>query len=216
MKIILENTMVAGFLMALRGMRNPASSWNKTDSTMRGGKYSPWAPEIYTPEYPFIGPEDMKLCQKLVKAGPEHAKFLRQIQVWVDITIPRYIWQELDTYKIGTVRNSCSTRPSELKKKAFTTGDFIDGDIGETVLEDLNNLANEYRDKKDKELLRKLKKHLPEGYLQKATYSLNYQNVFNIRHQRKSHWLSDWQIIIHWIDRLPYVKAFLGEEEAFK
>jgi len=211
-EIKLEYTQVFGFKAALRGMRNAHSSWNKSDSQYHHTWFtSPyeqfgWGIDIDVPECPCIGPNDLELCKKLIRGGPEHAKFLRQIQVWVDITIPRFLWQELDTYKIATVRNSCSTRASELKKRAFTENNFIYRDVDSATLDELNYLAEQ--GKQDKDCLRKLKRRLPEGYLQKATYSLNYQNVGNVRHQRKSHWLKEWQVIIQWIDRLPYAKKF--------
>jgi len=220
----IENTEVYGFRRALYGMRRPMSSHHLSDSSF-------WSESCWhqyetdplthsvAPELPQIGPNDLALMKQLTKAGSAHSKFLRLIEVWTEITIPRYIWQELDTYKVATVRMSSSTRPSELKKVAFTIEMFQDEDIDKEVLDRLNYLAEAYRHQetvllngkevKGKEILRQIKKRLPEGYLQGATYKFNYQSVLNVYFQRKNHWLSEWKIICEWIQSLPYIKKLI-------
>jgi len=204
----IEKTEIYGFMAALQGMRNPMNSWDKSDSKLYTNTYN--VEKISYPEAYCIGPEDLKLANSLIISGPEHAKFLRQIQIWTNITIPRYIWQELDTYKISTVRNSCSTRPNTLKKQIFTQ-DCFEQPIPECFLNHLNNLIEQTKNKSLKErndILRTIKNCLPEGFLQKATYSLNYQTALNMYHQRKNHWLQEWHIICSWIKSLPYMNIW--------
>jgi len=227
----IENTEVYGFRRALRGMRHPMSSYDKSDTVFFEGQsneatldYNKMSKEknITVAERPLIGPEDLSLMKKLTKAGPEHAKFLRQIEIWTDITIPRYIWQELDTYKVGTVRMSCSTRPSELKKKkTYTQEMFEDNIVSSNTLIELNYLARSHQQKEvaiyqakeyeGTDILRLIKKLLPEGYLQMATYSMNYQTAINMFFQRKNHWLNEWKTICNWIQDLPYMKELITE-----
>lgn len=228
----IENAIVFGFQAALRGMRNPLESWSKSDSTF----YQVWTyPEdqiiststnnILAPEYPDIGPNDLKLARKLVNAGPEHRKFLRFIYVSVDFTLPRYIWQELDTYKVSTVRNSCSTM-HKLGYRDLTEDDFEDRIISSKVLDELNLVCANYRSLKllkqsTDHILMRLKSMLPEGFLQKATYSFNYETAGNIWHQRRYHKLPQWNTkednpkysICKFIADLPYVKELIIDNE---
>lgn len=231
----IEKTEIFGFRGALRGMRNAMSSWDKSDSEFYAAISNEWiipagVPEgmdITAPEQPIIGPNDLKLARVLSKQADSHSKYLRQINISVDITIPRYIWQELDTYKVGTVRNSCSTRPSELKKMAFTldmfetagleTDDLI---VLQAILSRLNIRQMEYWEaigtsnpKEATRIARIMKKLLPEALLQKATYTLNYQVAQHIYFDRKDHWLSEWQTICGWIASLPYAKDLITAKE---
>ena len=206
-KIKIENVEVAGLSTAIRGMRNPMDSWDKTDS----GQGSNWY---------VIGDADMELCKKLIKAGPEHRKFLRQIYVGFDITLPRYVWSEFDTYQ-WVVKNSCSTMHKLFKKdQLITLEQFIynynDTDILIDTLTRLNRLSTEYftattQNKKD-ELLRRAKAMLPEGFLQKRTVSTNYEQLRNIYHQRKNHRLPCWHKICGEIENLLYAEDFIVTE----
>ena len=206
-KIKIENVEVAGLSTAIRGMRNPMDSWDKTDS----GQGSNWY---------VIGDADMELCKKLIKAGPEHRKFLRQIYVGFDITLPRYVWSEFDTYQ-WVVKNSCSTMHKLFKKdQLITLEQFIynynDTDILIDTLTRLNRLSTEYftattQNKKD-ELLRRAKAMLPEGFLQKRTVSTNYEQLRNIYHQRKNHRLPCWHKICGEIENLLYAEDLIVAE----
>ena len=206
-KIKIENVEVAGLSTAIRGMRNPMDSWDKTDS----GQGSNWY---------VIGDADMELCRKLIKAGPEHRKFLRQIYVGFDITLPRYVWSEFDTYQ-WVVKNSCSTMHKLFKKdQLITLEQFIynynDTDILIDTLTRLNRLSTEYftattQNKKD-ELLRRAKAMLPEGFLQKRTVSTNYEQLRNIYHQRKNHRLPCWHKICGEIENLLYAEDLIVAE----
>jgi hypothetical protein len=174
------------------------------------------------PELPEIGKVDLVLACKLVKAGTEHRKFLRQIVVNFVIEAPRYVWQEIDTYKVATVRNSCSTM-HKLGHRPLTVEDFIGGDVVPGTLLELNRLGQEYRDggKKDFDLVRKMKKYLPEGFLQRAGFHMSYETAMTMFRQRKGHRLPEWrwtgsvkivddrQSICDWIYSLPYMACFL-------
>jgi hypothetical protein len=239
----IENTLIFGFLPAFRGMRNPANSWAASDSWFShtsgtatnilgevktkaeinwgppGGLDLPWGEWMHgedpwvAPEYPLIGPKDMKLACRLIRGGSEHRKFLRQIVVWADLTLPRYVWTELDTYKVGTVRDSCSTM-YKLGTRPLVPDDFEKGVVGHDVLETLNKLGEEYRTTKSYDLVREMKQLLPEGFLQKATYSMNYENALNMYCQRRKHRLPEWNAgsegsLCHWIAGFPYMSEFI-------
>lgn len=178
-------------------------------------------------EYAFIGPNDMRLIKSLIKGGPEHRKFLRQIFISVNITAPLYIWKEVDTYKIGTTANSTSTMHTIEKKpitlESFETDDlkFIDEEEEFWVRNNIDHLENlrilynklkEEKNPKAKEVWKELIRWLPESWLQTRTITMTYENAFNIKHQRKNHKLTEWHFIIdNFIDKLPYSKDFLGE-----
>lgn len=201
-----ENTKVFNFEGALRGMRNPLNSWHLADSTFEG--------EVR------IGPNDMKLCKKLINGGSEHRKFLRQIFVSADITLPRAIFQEFDTYKIGTVANSCSTIHKGMEKEFAIEMFSLDHPLSEDdfaywggVLKYLNDLRKEYLSlddlQKKNKILHKLKMALPEGFLQKRTWTANYEVVYNMYRQRKRHKMDEWsKDFISWAESLPYFKEF--------
>ena len=197
-----EDTEVWGFEHAIRGMRNPLESWKKSDSFIK----SPH-------NYYVIGPDDMELMKKLVNAGPEHRKFLRQIFISVDITAPLYWWKEFDTYKVGTVANSCSTM-HKLKDTPITMDCFEMGDYcgffetpWKNLIALLEQCRKEYNETKDKRYWKELIRLLPESWLQKRTVTMSYENVANMYSQRMNHKLTEWsKDFIQWADNLPYFK----------
>ena len=223
-----ENTDFWGFEHAFRGMRNPLNSWDKSDSDFVGDL-----------NY-IVGPKDMELSQRLIAGGSEHRKFLRQIFVSVDITAPLYWWKEFDTYKVGTVANSCSTMHT-IHKKEFEVDDFscehlCDG--AKKYLEDTISVLNCYRDiyisfdekssdlywlksfvedyglKTKKDIWWQLIQLLPSSYNQKRTVTLNYENLRSIYFQRKNHKLDEWREgFIGWIKSLPYAEGLIMFEK---
>lgn len=198
-----ENTKVYNFEGALRGMRNPKDSWDRSDS-------------YYDENHNYIiGENDLKLAQVLIKAGKEHRKFLRQIMVCVDITAPRYWWSEMDTYKIGTVANSCSTM-HKLNAYPITIDMFKIDEIFDEY-DSINNTINMleklrklYNQTKDIRYLRAMKQRLPESFLQKRTVTMNYENIYEIVRQRGNHRLNEWyRDTMEWINDLPYIEEFI-------
>ena len=200
---------------ALRGMRNPMNSWDKSDSL--SGISGLWK----------IGPNDLKLAKKLIRAGGEHRKFLRQIVVSFDLEAPLYFWKEFDTYKVGVVANSTSTMhklaSTPITIDCFETGDYerrlqlidpihlevrVDGFIN-----DLEQLRQMYLITKDKKYWKELIRWLPESWLQIRTITMNYENILNIIHQRKNHKLSEWHFLIDEFRKLPYANELLFLEE---
>lgn len=218
-----ENTEVMNFEGALRGMRNPLNSWEKSDSYM-SYDYSSLDRQEERYESVEIGPNDMDLALRLIKAGSDHRKFLRQIFVSVDITAPLYWWKEFDTYKVATVANSCSTmhkihsKPIELSD--FSIDDFYIEDNGIdlrdcfiNVVADCESLRRKYLETKDKKYWRGLIQLLPESYNQKRTVTLNYETLHNIYGSRRNHKLDEWSIgFMEWIDSLPYAEELIKYE----
>ena len=210
-----ENTEVMNFEGAIRGMRNPLNSWNKSDSY-----YDIDDMAIVSRGY-IIGPNDLDLARRLIKAGSDHRKFLRQIFVSVDITASLYWWKEFDTYKVATVANSCSTmhkihaKPIELSD--FSIDDFYIEDEGldlsdyfKNVVADCERLRRKYLEIKDKKYWRGLIQLLPESYNQKRTVTLNYETLRNIYGSRRNHKLDEWSIgFMEWIDSLPYAEELI-------
>lgn len=204
---------VQGFMPALHGMRHPLKSYDKSDSV-----YTGLSPEIT------IGPNDYNLAKRLCKAGsPEHAKFLRQICVWVDITAPRFWWSEFDTYKIGTTANSQSTM-HRLMKDGIKEEDFcfifgedeIANKAMRNYIKEINDLINLYNSLEPGDIkeqyFEKIKAMLPEGYMQTRTISLNYQVLRTMYNQRKNHRLSHWNTdFVNWVHTLPY-SEFITDE----
>jgi len=195
----IENVEVFGFRTAIHGMRNPMNSWDLSDSSFDSdGKI-------------WLGQKDNELALKLIKAGTEHRKFLRLIHIQCFLTLPRYIWQELDTYKISTVRMSCSTM-HKLGSMDLTVEDFQDKNVIKEVLDELNELGAAYRIAKDVSVLREMKQILPEGFLQSADYDMTYETAMNIYYQRKNHRMSEWSGengICKWIESLPLMNIWL-------
>ena len=195
-----ENTSIYGWEAAIRGMRNPMNSWDKSDS-------------LFDPELdPIIRENDLKLMKQLVKAGTDHSKFMRMITVTVDITAPLYWWKEFDTYKVGTVRNSCSTM-HKIHEKEFTLDDFSHEHLFASCVENgldiivaiLNNCRDYYLKTKSKEGWWQLIQLLPSSYNQRATVQLNYAVLRNMYHSRKNHKLDEWsQGFTKWVESLPY------------
>lgn len=210
--IKIENVEIFGWEAAIRGMRNPMNSWDKSDSyenyTVTYEDYS----EIRVPYYR-VGAGDFALMKKLVKAGTDHSKFMRMINVTFDITAPLYWWKEFDTYKVGTVRNSCSTM-HKVTSKEFTLDDFSHEQLTdsaierwlEPTIEGLNIARQMYieKDGKSKAAWWQIIQLLPSSYNQRATIQLNYAVLRNIYHSRKNHKLDEWIDFCKWIETLPY------------
>jgi len=228
----ITNIRVFGFEPAFRDLRNPKESWDRSDSKFyldspyneTVSAVEPWdSSRIGAPELPFIGPKDMKLALNLIVGGGAHRKFLREITVWWTITIPRALWQELDTYKVATVRNSCSTM-HKLGSRDLTPQDFADEDVSPRVLDGLNEMGVAYRNKQPYTnfvtgrtyegvpLLRHMKFRLPEGFLQRAGYVFNYETALKMWYDRKDHRMEEWSepdCICDTIASLPYMKEFI-------
>jgi len=217
----IEDVKVFGFEPALHGMRNPMDSWHDSDTTyydIGGEEFLPlFNGELARiPERPLIGPKDLKLACKLIRRGSEHRKFMREIMVWMNITIPRYVWQELDTYKVATVRNSCSTM-NKLGSKDLEQSDF-QHPIPAAQLDNINMLGRILREAKGegegvREARVQLKNDLCEGFLQKATYMMSYETVLAVILQREKHRLPEWRIqsegsITQTLMALPYMTQF--------
>ena len=214
----LEHTEVFGWEATIRGMRNPMNSWNKSDS---GWEFVPSqtcpACDRYECGY-IIGENDLKLMKSLSKAGNDHAKFLRMINVTVDITAPLYWWKEYDTYKVGTVANSCSTM-HKIADKEFTLEDFSCEHLTvESItfgLEPVIDILNKNRElyiqwenagEEKKNLWWQMIQLLPSSYNQKRTVQLNYQVLKQMYFARKDHKLDEWHILCDWMLTLPYFK----------
>lgn len=214
--IKLDNFAVYNFENAIRGMRNPLNSWEKSDS---------YSTHIENPEtnntavFQFvIGEEDLRLAQSLVRAGSDHRKFLRQIFVSVDITAPLYWGKEYDTYKVGTVANSCSTMHT-VHKKPFVLDDFSHERMtpfAEEHLEETITILNAHRkmynDTGNKDFWDSMIQLLPSSYNQMRTCTLNYENILNIYFSRKNHKLAEWRSFCDWVLNLPLFAAFIGEK----
>ena len=209
-----ETLEVEGFIPAMHGMRNPLKSHHKNDSGYFGDDYSP----------AHIGPNDYDLAKRLIQAGPEHCKFLRMITVWADWSLPRYLWSEADTYRIGLEKNSESTMHTLLKENFDETQfewppfENSDWDI-EAAFDDYINVlktikmrANEETGENKQKLHRILKGMLPESFIQKRTVCVNYQTLRNMYHQRKNHRLPQWNTdFVNWVHTLPY-SEFITDE----
>ena len=195
--IKIENEKVYGWKPAIRGMRNSYNSWDKSDS--------------YGMDEDFrIGPNDYKLMLKLAKSGPSHAKFRRMIIVYCDVTAPLYWWKEMDTHKVGTVCNSCSTM-HKIADKKFTLEDFSHEHLSPLGINALNYTINTINYNRDFYLKLKEKDYwwdmiqlLPTSYNQRRTIMINYEVLANIYKDRKSHKLDEWVDFCEWIEGLPY------------
>ena len=212
--IKLEKTDVYGFEAAIRGMRNPMNSWDKSDSDWEFVEDE----SIINPndEVLFVaGENDLRLMKNLSKAGNDHGKFLRYINVTVDVTCHHTWWAEFDTYKVGTVRNSCS-KMHKIHVKEFVKSDFstegIDECGGRTlevflfVIDELERLRTLFNDTQDKRYWRAIIELLPMGYNIKATVQLNYQVLKSMYHARKNHKLDEWHEFCDWCESLPYFR----------
>ena len=227
--IIIEDEEIVGWESAIRGMRNPMNSWDKSDSWYGCGSEfdDHLEPEDCDMDnckncHFCIGKNDLDLMKRLAKAGTDHRKFMRMIVVYADVTAPLYWWKEADTYKVGTVRNSCSTM-HKITAKEFTLDDFshehlLASDITEKgtslglmkdIIDVLNTYRNEYLKSKDKTYWWQLIQLLPASYNQRATLMLNYEVLANIYHSRRNHKLDCWVDFCKWIETLPYAKELI-------
>ena len=225
--IKITDTEVVGWEHAIRGCRNPLESWNKSDSFWKCVDYDSLnEKDIYEYE---LGPNDLALMKRLCKAGTDHRKFMRMIVVYCDILAPLYWFKEFDTYKIGTVANSCSTMHT-IHKHAFSYDDFsCEQLLDETIVDQdgrlvssqasLNltiDILNIYREKfidtKDKKYWWQMIQLLPSSYNQKRTVMLNYEVLANMYKSRKDHKLDEWHEFCDWIRELPYSELITGED----
>jgi hypothetical protein len=225
------------FAGAIRGMRNPLNSWDKSDSIVcppdptgvdcdgRATIENPCPRQHFNHECFCFGKNDLDLARRLIKVGSDHRKFLRQIFVSVDITAPLYWWKEFDTYKVATVANSCSTmhkiHAKEIELSDFSFEDFSleevgcnvelsVGDLFINVVADCEYLRKKYLETKDRKYWRALIQLLPESYNQKRTVTLNYETLRNIYGSRKGHKLSEWSVgFMKWIESLPYSEELI-------
>ena len=217
--IKLETTEVSGWCAAVRGMRNPMNSWDKSDSDwviVNEEDHSLGYDPIWEYE---VGEKDLKLMKALSKAGNDHGKFLRFINVTVDITAPLYWWKEFDTYKVGTVANSCSTM-HKIHDKEFEFGDFSTEHLVGSSLDYMNDLMRElngwrsrYLAMKNKEDWWQMIQLLPSSYNQKRTVQLNYQVLKSMYFARRHHKLDEWREFCTWCESLPYFKEICIDVE---
>lgn len=236
--IKIDTVEITGWEAAIRGMRNPLESWEKSDSDIcyKMPEYHRCENCDFDDDFYCIGDNDLRLMLQLSNAGSDHAKYRRMITVYADILAPLYWWKEFDTYKVGTVANSCSTM-HKIHEKEFTMEDFSTDHLSlhslvvlEVILITLNQYRNEYL-KKSKQLendmerdemlrLQKLKKDywwqmiqlLPSSYNQKCTVMLNYEVLANIYKSRKNYKLDEWKDFCKWIESLPYSELICGPE----
>ena len=202
--ITIENIDVYGWKASIRGLRNPMNSWDKSDT-------------VYGADgYPIIGENDLTLMEKLAEAGTDHRKYLRMITVYMDITAPLYWWKEYDTYKVGTVANSCSTM-HKIHEKEFTMDDFSTDRCTERglsvlrfVITNLNEFRRLYNETKDVEWWDQIIQTLPSSYNQKRTVMLNYEVLKNIYKSRRNHKLKEWRDLCERIKYLPYSELITG------
>jgi hypothetical protein len=216
--IKIEHTDVYGWEAAIRGMRNPVNSWHISDS------YSTHIEDtetLQTAEFEFfVGDKDLELMKKLEKLGSDHAKYRRMINVTCDITAPLYWWKEYDTYKVGTVANSCSTM-HKIHEKALTLDDFShehlsSGDYGnlemlKAIITCLNVARLKYTETGDKDEWWQMIQLLPSSYNQRRTVQLNYEVLANMYRARRYHKLDEWRSFCEWIEGLPYSEIITGE-----
>jgi len=225
--IKIENTEVMGWEAAIRGMRNPMNSWEKSDSGVCYDKCE--CGECHNPmncdlcvDY-CVGVNDLDLMTRLRNAGTDHRKFMRMIAVYLDVTAPLYWWKEFDTYKVGTVANSCSTM-HKIHAKEFTLEDFSCEHLLPTAkknLESTIDILNGYRDQYNVDTNPEVKKEywwqmiqlLPTSYNQRRTVMLNYEVLANIYKSRKNHKLDEWHTLCDWIEGLPYSELITGGKD---
>ena len=208
--IKIEHIETYGWEAAIRGARNPLNSWGKSDSKA----YAYWNGDEW--DYS-VGEQDLKLMQNLVAAGPDHGKFMRMIGISMDIVAPLYWWKEYDTYKVGTVANSCSTM-HKIHAKEFTLDDFshehLTGDALEAmnaVIDQLNFARIAYLETKDKAYWWEMIQLLPSSYNQRRTVTLNYAVARNQYHARKAHKLTEWVDYCAALETLPYAELITME-----
>lgn len=238
--IEIENEEIVGWEAAIRGMRNPMNSWDKSDSFVpcyirtkcHECEVNQKCAYYFSDGKPYkkddiIGPNDLDLMTRLRNAGTDHRKFMRMITVYVDITAPLYWWKEFDTYKVGTVANSCSTMHKIADKEFvrddfsyehlfdFMIGDveFLPIDILDYTIDCLNLVRERYLATKDKEYWWQMIQLLPSSYNQRRTVMLNYEVLANIYKSRRNHKLDEWRAFCEWIENLPYSELITGKIE---
>ena len=223
----IENVELHGWEPGIRGMRNPKNSWKKSDSkfvTTDGDhhdiccKFGPWYGS-YVWKEAVIGENDLNLMTTLRDAGTDHRKFMRMIVVYMDVTAPLYWWKEYDTYKVGTVANSCSTM-HKIAEKEFTLDDFSCEHLIGIAKDDLhgttsvlNHFRKLYLQSKDKKYWWQMIQLLPSSYNQRRTVMLNYEVLANIYKSRRNHKLDEWHTFCDLIESLPYSELITGREE---
>lgn len=234
--IKIENVSVNNLESAIRGMRNPLNSWDKSDTETVQNNYYAGDMKTHMTSCVNVGEKDLGLMKKLTNAGTDHRKFLRMITVSCDILAPLYWWKEYDTYKVGTVANSCSTMHT-ICNKEFSVDDFsnehlshsADGGaycklecVGEwetelypkallrLIVVLLNSNRTMYLQTKDKKYWWQIIQLLPSSYNQRRTVLLNYEVLLNMYHSRKNHKLDEWRQFCEWIETLPYMRELLG------
>lgn len=231
----LGNTEVVGWEHAIRGMRNPKNSWGKSDSVFTPHELEDWPHDIIK-TFDDLGPNDHNLMAQLAEGGPVHAKYRRMITVYVDITAPLYWWKEFDTYKVGTVANSCSTM-HKIHAKEFTLDDFsiehlmewkdYESEVKELkpdrlcnfkfylidTISALNNARDLYLKTNDKKYWWQMIQLLPSSYNQKRTIMLNYEVLVGIYKWRRNHKLDEWHTFCDWIEELPYSELITGRKD---
>lgn len=226
--IKIENTEVMGWEAAIRGMRNPKNSWGKSDSdyceilgelTNENMCYRcAGCKNEFTsrPNCVVIGPNDHDLMMRLRNAGTDHRKFMRMIIVYVDIIAPLYWWKEFDTYKVGTVANSCSTM-HKITDKEFTLDDFSHEHLASPlqdfmpIINSLNTYRELYLEEKNKLWWWQIIQLLPSSYNQKRTVMLNYEVLANMYKSRRNHKLDEWHSLCEWMEKLPYSELITGD-----
>ena len=205
----IDNFEVFNLEGAIRGARNPMNSWSKSDSKYVDGKY-------------VIGENDLELMKRLVRAGSDERKFMRQILVSIDITAPLYWWKEFDTYKVGTVANSCSTmhkiHSRDLKRDDFSTDNMSEPALQllDATLDFLNHSRRMFVASNDKKYWHDLIKMMPTSYNQRRTITLNYEVLRNIYHARRHHKLDEWRILCLIIENMPYSELITMEAKVAK
>lgn len=199
--ITIENVEVSGWKASIRGMRNPLNSWGRSDSTDR------------------LGENDLRLMRSLAQAGTDHRKFMRFLVVTMDVTAPLYWWKEFDTYKVGTVANSCSTMHT-VADRPFTLDDFSHEQLTRAsmqamsaLIDVLNYNRDHYKATNEKEYWWQIIQLLPSSYNQRRTVLLNYEVLASIYHARKDHKLDEWRVLCRWIVDLPYSELITGGGE---
>ena len=215
--IKIENVEVVGWEHAIRGMRNPKNSWDRSDSSEcnMSGNYQCKDCHRGTSDY-CIGANDLDLMTRLSRAGTDHRKFMRMIVVYADVTAPLYWWKEYDTYKVGTVANSCSTM-HKIHEKEFAVDDFSreyfeDSELLPYIIDVLNTYRKLYNTEHKKNDWYQIIQLLPSSYNQKRTVMLNYEVLRNMYHSRKNHKLDEWQVFCDFIETLPYAKELIINE----
>lgn len=219
-----EHTEVYGWEAAIRGMRNPMNSWAKSDSgwDLIGTKEDDdrYLSVKYDRDFEYnLGPNDRDLMMRLRNAGTDHRKFMRMIIVTVDITAPSFWWAEMDTYKVGTVRNSTSTmhkiHSRELTHDDFSCEDLLEEGIYalDTTIDTINRYRKLYLETKDKRYWRQIILLLPRSYNYRSTVQMNYEVLANMYKSRRSHKLDEWSVgFVNWVKGLPYSELITGEK----